>query len=88
MILKKHGLSNTRLHRIWSHMKNRCYNKNSEKYKNYGARGIKVCDEWLSDFVVFYNWVINNPIIETISHLIVLTLMMTIRLAIADGPLI
>lgn len=29
-------------------------------YKNYGARGIRVCDDWLHDFMNFYNWAINN----------------------------
>lgn len=37
-------------------MKGRCYNKNHTKYPNYGARGIKVCDEWLHEFMNFYNW--------------------------------
>ena len=44
-------------------MKQRCYNKNSKSYKNYGGRGIKICDEWLSKengFLNFYNWAINN----------------------------
>lgn len=31
-------------------MKSRCYNKNREGYKNYGGRGISICDEWLNDF--------------------------------------
>lgn len=32
---------------IWTDMKTRCYNRNSNRYKRYGARGIKVCDRWL-----------------------------------------
>ena len=32
----------------WLSMKNRCNNANREKYKDYGARGITVCDEWKS----------------------------------------
>lgn len=36
----------TRLSRIFNHMKLRCYNANHHNYKNYGARGIKLCDEW------------------------------------------
>lgn len=31
-------------------MKSRCYNLNNPKYKNYGGRGIKVCDRWLESF--------------------------------------
>jgi hypothetical protein len=41
-------------------MKKRCYNKKVDKYKNYGARGITVCDEWLNSFEVFCDWCLNN----------------------------
>lgn len=33
---------------IWSDMKRRCLKKHHKAYKNYGARGISVCDRWLS----------------------------------------
>lgn len=56
----KHGMCNTRLYRIWHNIKQRCNNPNRSCYKNYGGRGIKVCDEWLEDFLNFYNWSINN----------------------------
>lgn len=55
-----HGMTNTRLHRIWSAMISRCENKNNNRYYTYGARGIKVCPEWRSDFVAFYNWSMAN----------------------------
>ena len=42
-----HGLSYHPLYNTWRDMKTRCYNENSKNYKNYGARGIKVCDRWL-----------------------------------------
>ncbi len=38
----------------WIAMNQRCYNKNSKDYKNYGARGIKVCDMWRDSFEAFY----------------------------------
>ena len=43
-------------------MKNRCYNPNYAQYKNYGGRGIKICDEWLgkNGFENFYNWAMQN----------------------------
>lgn len=56
----KHGLSDEKLMYIYSNMKQRCYNKNNYGYKNYGGRGIKVCDEWLNNFKSFYDWSINN----------------------------
>lgn len=47
-----HGRSHTFLHGRWSAMINRCTNPNSPIYKNYGARGIKVCERWMT-FVNF-----------------------------------
>jgi len=41
-------------------MKRRCYNQKYKKYKNYGGKGVSVCDEWRNDFMAFYNWAINN----------------------------
>lgn len=41
-------------------MKERCYNKRAINYKNYGGRGIVVCDEWLKDNMSFYIWSIKN----------------------------
>lgn len=54
-----HGMSGTRLHRIWKSMRTRCNNPNCLSYKNYGGRGIKICDEW-DEFLNFYNWAIYN----------------------------
>lgn len=42
-----HGLSKTKLYDIWVQMKMRCYTPNNKGYKNYGGRGITVCDRWL-----------------------------------------
>lgn len=59
-IKKKHGGYGTRLYSVWSHMIQRCYNPNDEKFKNYGARGITVCEEWKNDFGEFSKWAMNN----------------------------
>lgn len=45
----------TRLYRCWVNMKSRCYNKNVRSYSDYGAKGIKVCAEWL-EFANFADW--------------------------------
>lgn len=45
---RKHGLERHRLYGIWNMMMQRCYNPNNKKYKNYGARGITVCEDWLN----------------------------------------
>lgn len=54
-----HRMSKTRMYRLWKSMRTRCNNPNSISYKNYGGRGIKICDEW-NDFEKFYMWAVNN----------------------------
>lgn len=55
-----HGLSDKHpLYGIWKNMKKRCNNPNATEYKNYGGRGISVCDDW-QKFEPFYNWAIHN----------------------------
>lgn len=54
-----HRLTNHPLYQKHADMKTRCSNENNEFYYCYGAKGIKVCDEWL-DFKSFYTWAINN----------------------------
>lgn len=56
----KHGASNHRLYNTWTNMKQRCYNPNSRDYKNYGERGISICEEWKNDFQAFYSWAMAN----------------------------
>lgn len=56
----RHGLCGTRIHRIWSGMKSRCYNPNAPKYSRYGARGIRVCDEWLNSLEAFCEWAMTH----------------------------
>lgn len=48
-------------------MKDRCYNPKSVSYKNYGARGIKICDEWLNDKNKFFEWCISFGIKKELS---------------------
>lgn len=43
----KHGLINTSTYGIWAAMKNRCLNPNVKAFKDYGGRGITVCDRWM-----------------------------------------
>lgn len=65
--LYKHGLSNTRLHRIWRSIHDRCYNSNNQDYKHYGERGIIMCAEWKDEFMPFYNWAIKNGYKENLT---------------------
>lgn len=54
-----HGKSGTRLHGIWAGMLARCRNKKVKSYKYYGAKGVKVCEEW-HDFKTFRKWAMAN----------------------------
>ena len=63
----KHGYSNNRLHKTWRGILYRCYNKDDPSYNYYGGRAITICDEWLHDFKVFYNWAINNGYKESLT---------------------
>lgn len=51
---------NKRISRVYWNMKTRCYNPSSNKYNAYGARGIKVCDEWKNSFKKFKEWALSN----------------------------
>lgn len=50
---KKHGLSDTRIYKCWTRMKNRCFDKQCNEYSRYGGRGITVCERWRT-FENFY----------------------------------
>lgn len=48
-------------------MKSRCTNTTIKAYKDYGGRGIKVCDEWLNSFEAFYDWAMKNGYADHLS---------------------
>ena len=50
-----HGLANSQFYITWKNMMGRCTNPNNRDYKNYGARGITVCEEWLN-ITNFITW--------------------------------
>lgn len=56
----KHNQRNTKLYEIWKSIKQRCLNTKNQSYHNYGGRGIKICNEWLNDYNIFYNWSMEN----------------------------
>lgn len=57
---QKHGKAGSRLYNIWNCMKQRCGNPNNHNFKEYGGRGIAVCDEWKDSFEAFYEWAMEN----------------------------
>lgn len=50
-----HGKSNgnSRSHRIWNGLKQRCFNENNPDFEKYGGRGITVCDRWKNSYEAF-----------------------------------
>lgn len=65
-LTQTHGGSKTRLFHIWSSMRQRCKNPKNHAYKDYGGRGICVCEEWES-FEAFREWAYQNGYKETLS---------------------
>lgn len=62
-----HGLSKTRIYRIWKGIKRRCSKDTVKHWEDYGGRGISMCDEWKEDFMSFYKWSMNNGYKECLS---------------------
>lgn len=56
----KHGQSKSPLMQVWNAMKQRTSNPAVSNYRNYGGRGIVVCEAWKNSFIDFYNWSIKN----------------------------
>lgn len=61
----KHGKTNTAEYRSWAAMKIRCLVPTDEAYKDYGGRGIKICERWLHSFENFFEDMGKRP---TMSH--------------------
>ena len=53
----KHGMCGTHIYKTWESAKSRCFNPKTPQYKNYGGRGIVMCDEWKKSFQAFYDHV-------------------------------
>lgn len=61
------SFKNDRLRHTFSGMIKRCYNKNNKDYRWYGAKGIKICDEWLKNPSLFEEWALNNGYEENLT---------------------
>lgn len=53
-----HNESYSRLYSVWTNMNHRCGMGSTEGLQNYGADGIRVCDQWASSFEAFHEWAI------------------------------
>lgn len=56
-----HNQWGDKIYKCWDNMRSRCYNPNATGYKNWGGRGIRVCDEWRNNYEAFYNYVSELP---------------------------
>ncbi len=56
----RHGFRYSRLYIIYEGMMARCYNDKYPNYRNWGGRGITVCDDWKNDRTTFFNWALTR----------------------------
>ena len=57
----------SRLYRIWKAIFARTTYESQPGYKNYGGRGISICDEWKNDFYAFKNWALSHGYEDSLS---------------------
>jgi hypothetical protein len=55
--ITKHGKRKTPEWESWKHAKQRCYNQKQKHFKDYGGRGIRMCEEWKNDFEAFLRYI-------------------------------
>ena len=56
-----------RLYQIWRGMKRRCTEPNAMGYNLYGAKGVTVCNEWLTSYTKFKEWSLANGYTDTMT---------------------
>ena len=66
VVRHKHGDYKSRLYKIWQGVHKRCNNKSTKDYKNYGGRGITVCQEW-HNYKAFKDWALENGYTEDLT---------------------
>lgn len=63
---RSHGMSQTRLYKIWKNMRQRCTNSKNDAYPYYGGRGISIFPQW-NKFEAFADWAMGNGYSETLT---------------------
>ena len=63
----QHGYKGTKIWRTYHNIKQRCSNKKHPRYKDYGSRGITICEEWSNNITSFINWAIENGYNESLT---------------------
>ena len=62
-----HGDTGTRLHSIWTGIKDRCTNPNNKDYEHYMGKGVSMCPEWFNSYETFKKWALTNGYKDTLS---------------------
>lgn len=62
-----HGQTGKRIMSIYYNIKSRCYNEKNNRFKDYGDRGIKMCDEWKNNSSLFVKWSMENGYADNMS---------------------
>lgn len=65
--ITKHGDAHARLYKIFNSVHNRCYLTSSERYSDYGGRGITVCAQWLNNYEAFRAWALESGYSEDLT---------------------
>ena len=55
-LMRKHGMSASKLYRVYTAMRERCEKPTCAEYHRYGGRGITVCEEWRNNRNAFFEW--------------------------------
>lgn len=66
---RTHGMTKTHTYKAWKDMKARCYNSSGLHYRNYGGRGIIVCEKWRNSFEAFFTDMGERPISQTLDRI-------------------
>lgn len=64
---RKYDKKDKRLYTIWKEIRTRCNSEKDRSYKNYGGRGISMCDEWLENYKIFEKWSFENGYTEKLT---------------------
>ena len=66
-IFRTHGMSQTKLYKVYTAMRQRCEIPHHPSYQDYGLRGITVCEEWRNDRTKFFDWALSNGYADNLS---------------------
>ena len=66
---RRHGMSGSKIYKVWVQMVQRCTNSNHKNFRHYGGRGISVCSRWIDSFEAFVSDMGPRPVGLTIERI-------------------